>query len=98
MAITNKQPIEDEYASKAAAIRAVTSVSVEQTLAPVVAFIEQNEECLKVLLAREVLNDRGLTSVQIVSLQGVVAQLRQGEQMIRSAVPAIQTALGAIAE
>jgi hypothetical protein len=93
MALVNKAAIETEYGQKASAIKAVTPSSVDQTLAPVVAFIVQNEEVLRVLLAREVLNARGTTTAEIASLQAVVAQLRQGEQMIRSAVTAIQSAL-----
>jgi hypothetical protein len=96
MALTNKAAIESEYASKAAAIEAITPAAVDATLAPVVAFIVQNEECMKVLLAREVLNGRSTSSGQISSLAAVVAQLRTGEELIRSAVPAIQAALTVI--
>lgn len=92
MTITNKTPIESEYATKAAEIEGVTPSAVDATLAPVVAFIVQNEEALKVLLAREVLNGRSTTSAEVLALQAVVAQLRQGEELIRASVPAIQAA------
>jgi flagellar biosynthesis/type III secretory pathway M-ring protein FliF/YscJ len=96
MALDNKADIETEFAAKASAIRGVTEAQVAATLTPVAAFVAQNQDALKVLLAREALNGRSLQTSQIAQLQALVAQMQQGVDMIKSAVPAIQSGLAAV--
>lgn len=98
MALDNKVNIETEFGAKAAAIRAVTEAQVAATLQPIANFVAQNQEALKVLLAREALNGRSLQTAQTAQLQTLVGQLQQGIDLIRGAVPPIQAALGIILE
>lgn len=98
MALDNKAGIETEFTAKANAIRGVTEAQVNATLQPVAAFVVQNTEALKVLLAREALNGRNLQTAQVAQLQALVGQMQQGADLIKSAVPAIQAVLGVILE
>ena len=93
MALTNKERIETEYAAKATAVRAIAASAVEAKLEVIASFMEECQETVRLLEAREALNGRPLQGDAIGAARAALANLESALRQLRAGVPVLQAAL-----